>query len=47
MKKFSRFYFNSFEFNTLNLQAKFHYNFDNEVFFTEILDFKDESFLLR
>ena len=47
MKTFSKFYFNKFEFNNSNLQAKFHYSFDNEVFFEEIIYFKNELFWIR
>lgn len=46
MHNFSLFYFKSFEFDYSNLQAKFHYSFDDEVFFDEILDFHNEKFKL-
>jgi hypothetical protein len=44
MKEFSKFYFKSFEFNNKELIAKFHYSFDNEIFFEEIIDFNSELF---
>lgn len=44
MHKFSLFYFKSFEFDYSNLQAKFYYSFDDEVFFEEVLDFYNENF---
>jgi len=44
MKKFSKFYFKSFEFNKSNMQAKFHYCFDNDIFFEEMIDFKNYNF---
>jgi len=47
MKSFNKFYFKSFQFDKLTLQAKFHYCFDNEVFFEEIIDFKSSLFLVR
>lgn len=47
MHKFTRFYFKSFEFDYSQLQAKFHYSFDNEVFFEEIIDFKNEQFVQK
>lgn len=47
MKNFSIFYFKKFEFNTSSLQAIFNYSFDNEVFFEEKIDFKNESFDIK
>ena len=47
MKSFSKFYFNKFEFDNSDLQAKFHYSFDNEVFFEELIDFNNELFWIR
>jgi hypothetical protein len=47
MKKFNKFYFKSFEYDIEKLQAKFHYSFDNEVFFEELIDFKNDSFNIR
>jgi len=47
MQKFTKFYISNFEFDYKNLQAKFRYNFDNEVFFEEILDFNNEWFNIR
>ncbi len=47
MKNFSTFYFKNFEFDISNLQAIFHYSFDNEVFFEEIIDFKNDLFFVR
>jgi hypothetical protein len=46
MKKFFRFYFNKFEFDKTNLQAKFYYSFDNNVFFDEVINFKSKDFEL-
>lgn len=47
MKKFNKFYFTKFEFNSLNLNATFYYSFDNEVFFEENINFKSDSFDTR
>jgi hypothetical protein len=47
MKSFSKFYFKKFEFDNSNLQARFYYSFDNEVFFEEIIDFKSDIFSVR
>jgi len=47
MKKFNRFYFESFEFNEKTLQAQFNYSFDKEEFFTETINFNDDDFKLR
>ena len=47
MKSFSKFYFLDFEFNKANLEAKFHYSFDNEVFFEEIIYFDNNIFPVR
>lgn len=47
MKSFSKFYFKSFEFDKYNMQAKFHYSFDNDVFFEEIIDFHSDIFKYR
>jgi hypothetical protein len=47
MKQFNKFYFKSFEFDKFSLQVKFHYSFDNEVFFEELIDFNDEKFQIR
>lgn len=44
MKEFNKFYFKSFEFDKANLKAKFHYSFDNEVFFEELIDFENKNF---
>ncbi|MCD5385191.1 hypothetical protein LRZ95_00820 [Candidatus Gracilibacteria bacterium] len=47
MKKFSKFYFKSFKFDKNSLLAKFNYSFDNDVFFTEIIDFSSNLFVTR
>lgn len=47
MKKFSKFYFKSFNFNTQNMQAKLIYSFDNEINFEEIIDFSSKDFISR
>ena len=47
MKRFSKFYFKSFEFDKLSFKAKFNYSFDDEIFFEEIIDFRSELFLVR
>jgi len=47
MRQFSKFYFTRFEFDNSNLQAKFYYSFDDEVFFEEVLDFKSDFFEVR
>jgi len=47
MKKFSKFHFKKFEFNRSDLKAKFHYSFDNEIFFEEVIDFDSWEFNLR
>jgi hypothetical protein len=46
MKKFSIFYFNNFEFDKTSLEAKFHYSFDNDVFFEEVINFNSKNFSL-
>lgn len=46
MQKFSKFYFKKFEFDNSNLQAKFHYSFDDEVFFEEVLSFNNDNFTI-
>lgn len=47
MKKFNKFYFHDFEFDLSSLEAKFHYSFDNDVFFEEIIYFDCKSFSKR
>jgi len=47
MKKFDKFYFESFEFDKNKLKAKFNYSFDKEEFFTEIINFNDLNFSVR
>ena len=47
MKSFSKFYFKKFEFNSSNLEAKFFYCFDNNVFFEEIIYFDCKLFEVR
>lgn len=47
MKQFNKFYFKSFEFDYSNLKATFHYSFDNEVFFKEIINFNNSNFIIR
>ena len=47
MKKYNKFYFKSFEFNKTNLIAKFHYSFDDDIFFEEIINFKSDDFNIR
>lgn len=47
IKKFNKFYFKSFDFDLCKKEAKFHYSFDNEVFFEELIDFSDNKFNLR
>ena len=47
MKSFSKFYFRKFEFNESTLEAKFHYSFDNDVFFEEIINFESDEFKIR
>lgn len=47
MKKFETFYFQWVTFDTETLEAKFQYNFDNEVFFEEKIYFKYNWFNTR
>lgn len=47
MRKFSKFYFHKFEFNTKTLEAKFHYSFDKDIFFDEIIFFDAKNFKIR
>ena len=47
MKKFYKFYFSNFEFNNSTMEAVFRYNFDNQVFFEEIIDFSSKNFKIR
>lgn len=47
MKKFSKFYFKSFDFDINSFKAKFYYCFDNEKFFEEIIDFNSNVFEIR
>ena len=42
MQKYNKFYFKSFEFNQDSLKASFHYSFDNDEFFEEVIDFHSE-----
>jgi len=47
MKKFNRFYFESFEFDKKTLKAKFNYSFDQMEYFTEEIDFFCENKTIR
>jgi len=47
MKKFDKFYFESFEFDKNKLEARFNYSFDKEEFFTELISFNDSNFSVR
>jgi UDP-N-acetyl-alpha-D-muramoyl-L-alanyl-L-glutamate epimerase len=47
MQKYNKFYFKSFEFNQDSLKASFHYSFDNDEFFEEVIDFHSEIWELR
>jgi hypothetical protein len=45
MKKFQTFHFKSHAFDPETLQASFSFSFDQEVEFTEIIDFACEGFV--
>ena len=47
MKKFEKFYFEKFCFDTKSFTAKFYYSFDNSEEFIEEIDFSSELFELR
>ena len=47
MKNFSNFYFKSFEFDQVSKIAKFHYSFDDEIFFVEEISFSSDLFEIR
>ncbi|USN59034.1 MAG: hypothetical protein H6767_02925 [Candidatus Peribacteria bacterium] len=47
MKTFSRFFFESYHFDTQSLQATFCYSFDENQFFEEVVQFRDEHFSVR
>jgi len=47
MKKFSKFYFESFSFDDKSLVAKFVYSFDKDKYFEELIDFSSDLFNVR
>ncbi|MDD4530017.1 MAG: hypothetical protein PHO80_00485 [Candidatus Gracilibacteria bacterium] len=47
MKSFEKFYFKGFDFNKAEFRANFYYSFDDEVNFTETIDFNCVLFEIR
>jgi hypothetical protein len=47
MKAFSKFYFKSFTFNETTKIAIFNYSFDNDIFFSEEINFSAAFYTVR